>query len=337
PTKNPWNLAYTPGGSCGGSGATLATNLTTFEIGGDTGGSVRCPAAFCSVIGLKVTYGLVSRYGSIAFASSLDTVSPMTRSAEDCALVLETIAGNDPLDATSTQRKIPRYSQTLNESLKGIRLGIPEECFAEGVDQDVKNRVAQAIESLKKLGVKTVAIELPNLKYSIATYYLINTSETSSNLGRYDAVRYGNPRADFGAEAKRRIMLGTFTLSAGYYDAYYRKATKVRTLIRQDFQEAFKKVDLIATPAMASPPFKLGEKNNDPLQMYLTDIFTAPASLAGIPAIAFPCGFNREKLPIGIQIIGPAFSEAKLLSVAHQFEIKTGGFPSVTTWGESND
>lgn len=325
PTKNPWNSDYVPGGSSGGSGTSLAANFSIFDIGEDTGGSIRLPASFCSVVGLKVTYGLVSRYGSIAYASSLDTVGPMAKSVEDCALVLEIIAGNDPLDATSTKKRLPEYSKHLDGDISGLKIGLPREYFGEGLDNKVKEKIDKAVVKLTKIGCEFSKISLPMTKYAVATYYLIATSETSSNLARYDGIRYGSDRSAFGAEAKRRIMLGTFTLSAGYYDDYYLKATKMRTLIKKDFDQAFENIDLILAPTYPSLPFKLGEKVDDPLQMYLSDVFTIPVNLAGIPSLAVPCGFS-EGLPVGMQIIGPAYSEAKLFNFGHQYEQAVGGF-----------
>ncbi|MBI2641633.1 Asp-tRNA(Asn)/Glu-tRNA(Gln) amidotransferase subunit GatA [Candidatus Roizmanbacteria bacterium] len=323
-TKNPWNLEYVPGGSSGGSGAALVADLCTFSIAEDTAGSIRCPASFCSVTGLKVTYGLVSRYGCIAFASSLDTVGPMAKNVEDLALVLEIIAGRDIYDATSSSQQIPKYTQGLHNKISGMKLGVPKEYFTEGVDEEVAANVESAIKIFEKLGVKAISISLPMTKYAIATYYLINPSETSSNLARYDGIRYGGNRDLFGAEAKRRIMLGTFALSAGYYDAYYKKATKMRTLIRKDFAEAFKKVDFLIGPVNPTPPFKIGEKTHDPLTAYLEDVFTAPINLAGIPSLALPAGFTKNKLPIGFQIIGKHFDEAKLLNIGYQYEQEAG-------------
>lgn len=326
PTKNPWNENYVAGGSSGGAAAAVAANLSVFDIGEDTGGSIRLPASFCSVVGLKVTYGLVSRYGCIAYASSLDTVGPITKSVEDCALILEVIAGNDKLDATSTQEKPPQYNKYLNNDIKGLTIGIPKEYFIKGIDHEVEKGVDDSIKVLTKMGAKINKISLPMTKYSLPTYYILATSETSSNLARYDGIRYGNNRDYFGAEAKRRIMLGTYTLSTGYYDAYYIKATKVRTLIKKDFEEAFKKVDIIIAPVSPTPPFKLGEKNNDPLQMYLSDIFTIPVNLAGVPSLAIPCGFTKQKLPLGIQLIGKHFDEKRLLNVGYRFEKETEFF-----------
>ena len=329
PTRNPWNLKYVPGGSSGGSAAGLAANLSVFDIGEDTGGSIRLPAAFCSIVGLKVTYGLVSRYGAIAYASSLDTVGPMTRTVKDCAIVLEAIAGIKKPVTYWTSVKVPKYSQLLNKNVGALKIGIPKEYFTEGIDKEVAKQIEQAIKIFKKMGMKMVEISLPMTKYAVATYYLIATSETSSNLARYDGIRYGKARNKFGPEAKRRIILGTFTLSAGYYDAYYLKATKVRTLIKNDFNEAFKKVDVILAPTSPTPPFKIGEKIDDPLKMYLSDILTIPVNLAGLPALSIPCGLSKDKLPIGMQLIGKHFDEAKILNIGYKFEKQIGGFPII--------
>lgn len=320
PTKNPWNRDYVPGGSSGGSAASLAADLCSFSIGEDTGGSIRLPASFCSVVGLKPTYGLVSRYGCIAYASSLDTVGPMARSVEDTALVLEVLAGADSCDATTSQSKPPRYSQFLGRKIAGLKMGIPKEYFMKGMDDTVASTIAKAMKDLQKLGVEPVEISLPMTEYAISTYYLIAPSETSSNLARYDGIRFGKTRRSFGAEAKRRIMLGTFTLSHGYYDAYYKKATKVRTLIKNDFENAFKAVDFIIAPASPTPPFKLGEKVDDPLKMYLSDIYLVSVNLAGVPALSVPCGFTGNKLPISFQLIGRHFDETTLLNIGYQYE-----------------
>ncbi|MBU2592389.1 MAG: Asp-tRNA(Asn)/Glu-tRNA(Gln) amidotransferase subunit GatA [Patescibacteria group bacterium] len=325
-TKNPWNTDFVAGGSSGGSGACLAKDMAVFDIGEDTGGSIRLPASFCSVVGLKATYGLISRYGAIAYASSLDTVGPMARTVEDCALVLEAIAGKDRLDATSSSLPIPKYSQQLNKSIKGTKIGIPKEYFVKGLDQEVAQKVKQVINRFEKMGARIIKISLPMTKYAIAVYYLIAPSETSSNLSRFDGIRYGKGRGKFGDEAKRRILLGTFALSAGYYDAYYLKATKIRTLIKRDFEKAFKTVDVIVAPVSPTPPFKIGEKADDPLQMYLADVFTVPISLAGVPSLSLPCGFSQKGLPIGFQIIGPHFQEAKILNFGHQYQKESGTF-----------
>lgn len=326
PTKNPWNPKYVPGGSSGGSASAIATGLSCFDIGEDTGGSIRLPASFCSVVGLKVTYGRVSRYGCIAYASSLDTVGPITKSVEDCALVMETIAGKDELDATSADNKVDQYTKHLNKDISHLKIGIAEEYFSKGIDKEVKEKIEKAIETLKKMKVKIMPISLPMTKYAVATYYLIGTSETSSNLARYDGIRFGRLRKNFGPEAKRRIMLGTFALSSGYYDAYYLKATKIRTLIKEDFENAFKKVDAIITPVSPTPPFKIGELTNDPLTMYLSDILTIPINIAGLPSLAVPCGFNKNNLPIGMQIIGRWFDEKTILNIGHRYEKEIGGF-----------
>lgn len=329
-TKNPWNTDYVAGGSSGGSAASVAKGLSAFDIGEDTGGSIRLPASFCSVVGLKVTYGLVSRYGSIAYASSLDTVGPITKTVEDCAYILELIAGNDEQDATTHQISPPKYTKSLKKSIRGMRVGLPREYFYDQQiwDKDVPIVTDEVVRILEKqLECKIEKISLPHTKYAVSTYYLISTSETSSNLGRFDGIRYGDSRSAFGAEAKRRIMLGTFTLSAGYYDAYYKKATKVRTLIKQDFEEAFKKVDIILAPVSPTPAFKIGEKVNDPLQMYLSDIFTIPVNLAGIPALSLPVGFSKNELPIGVQFIGNYLEEERLLNVGYQFERMRGELP----------
>lgn len=329
-TKNPWNTDYVAGGSSGGSAASVAKGLSAFDIGEDTGGSIRLPASFCSVVGLKVTYGLVSRYGSIAYASSLDTVGPITKTVEDCAYILELIAGNDEQDATTPQIPPPKYTESLKKSIRGMRVGLPREYFYDQQiwDKDVLIVTDEVIKILEKqLECKIEKISLPHTEYAVSTYYLLSTSETSSNLGRFDGIRYGDSRTAFGAEAKRRIMLGTFTLSAGYYDAYYKKATKVRTLIKQDFEEAFKKVDIILAPVSPTPAFKIGEKVNDPLKMYLSDIFTIPVNLAGIPALSVPARFPKKKLPIGVQFIGNYFEEEKLLNVGYQFERIRGELP----------
>ncbi|MFZ5366407.1 MAG: Asp-tRNA(Asn)/Glu-tRNA(Gln) amidotransferase subunit GatA [Patescibacteria group bacterium] len=326
PTKNPWDLGRVAGGSSGGSAAALAADMSFFEIGEDTGGSIRFPASFCSVVGLKVTYGRVSRYGAIAYASSLDTVGPMGKTVEDCALVLETIAGKDEHDSTSSTLSPPRYTEFLKKGIKNVKIGIPKEYFVEGVDEKVKEKVEKAIKVLEMSGAKISKVSLPYTKYAIATYYLIAPSETSSNLARYDGIRYGFSRESFGDEAKRRIMLGTYALSAGYYEAYYLKAMQVRTLIKKDFDEAFKKVDVLLAPVSPTPPFKLGEKVDDPLQMYLSDIFTVTANLAGIPGLAIPAGFidsSTGSLPVGIQILGPQFSEELLFQVGYAYEQET--------------
>ena len=334
-THNPWNLEYVPGGSSGGSSAAVSASMGVFSLAEDTGGSIRQPASFTNTVGLKVTYGLVSRFGVIAYASSLDTIGHITRSVEDAAIILEHIAGHDPKDLTTSKRDVPRYAENLKSSLKGIRLGIPKEYFTEGLDPRVKTAVEKAIAFFEDQGALIIEVSLPHTRYAVSAYYLISTSETSSNLARYDGIGYGYSAQDagdllsvfmksrgqgFGPEAKRRIMLGTYALSSGYYDAYYKKAQKVRTLIKQDFDAAFERVDSIVCPASPIPPFKIGEKCDDPLQMYLADIYTVPINLAGVPALCVPCGFTEEKLPIGMQIIGKQFDEQTLLQIGWAYE-----------------
>ncbi|QQG40506.1 MAG: Asp-tRNA(Asn)/Glu-tRNA(Gln) amidotransferase subunit GatA [Candidatus Levyibacteriota bacterium] len=322
-TKNPWNKDYVAGGSSGGSTAALASDMTIFEIGEDTGGSIRLPASFCSTVGLKVTYGRVSRYGAIAYASSLDTMGPITKSVEDAAYLLEIIAGGDEKDATSSPRNVPLYTKHLTNNIRGLRIGLPKEFFGKGLDIEVKQTIDEAIKTLTSQGAEIVDASIPSVEYGIATYYIIAPSETSSNLARYDGIRYGNKRSSFGDEAKRRIMIGTYALSAGYYDAYYKKAMQVRTMIKNDFTKAFEKCDVILSPVSPTPPFKIGEKTDDPLQMYLVDIYTVLINLAGVPSLALPCGFSKNNLPIGMQLIGPQFSEDKILNAGYQFEQAT--------------
>lgn len=338
PTHNPWDTERVPGGSSGGSAAAVAADLCAGSLGSDTGGSIRQPASFCGVIGLKPTYGRVSRFGLVAFASSLDQIGPFAKDVEDAAILLQAIAGHDPRDSTSVDQSVPDYRQAMKGSIKGLRLGIPREYFIDGIEPDVAAAVQQAITTLKELGAEMVEISLPHTEYGVAAYYIIAPAEASSNLARFDGVKYGLRVPDskdlmtmycqtrsrgFGMEVKRRIMLGTYVLSAGYYDAYYRKASQVRTLIRQDFLQAFEQCDAIVTPVAPNPPFKIGEKTDDPLQMYLSDVFTLPASLAGIPGISIPCGFSAGNLPVGLQILGPHFREDLILRVAHQFEQAT--------------
>ncbi|HYG99065.1 MAG TPA: Asp-tRNA(Asn)/Glu-tRNA(Gln) amidotransferase subunit GatA [Terriglobales bacterium] len=339
PVHNPRDLSRVPGGSSGGSAAAVAANTAVVTLGSDTGGSIRQPAAFCGVVGLMGTYGRVSRYGLIAFASSLDHVGPLTKTVKDAAIVLREIAGRDPLDSTSADVPVPDYVEEIGKPVKGLRIGVPSEYFAEGLDSEVRESVERAIDKLREAGCKIVNISLPHTKYAIPTYYVIATAEASSNLARYDGVRYGyraqNARTlgemyrrtrdeAFGAEVKRRIMLGTYALSAGYYDAYYLKAQRVRTLLARDFEQAFQKVDVIATPTTPSPAFKLGEKVEDPLEMYLNDIYTVTADLAGVPGISVPCGKSREGLPIGLQLIARHFDEATMIRVAHAYEHARG-------------
>ena len=338
PVKNPVDLERVPGGSSGGSAAVVAAGLAVASLGTDTGGSIRQPGALCGIPAMMGSYGRVSRYGLIAFASSLDRIGPFANSVSDVATVLQTIAGRDSNDSTSTTAPVPEYTSELSKPVKGLRIGIPKDYFAEGMDSGVREKVESGIGLLKKLGCVPVEIRMPHTDYAIATYYIIATAEASSNLARYDGVRYGlridDPTligmyrktrgAGFGAEVKRRIVLGTYVLSAGYYDAYYLKGQKVRALIAQDFRDAFTKCDVIVTPTSPVPAFKLGERTSDPLQMYLADIYTVTGSLAGVPGISVPCGRVCSKLPVGLQIFGPPFGESRVLQVAHAFE-QAGG------------
>jgi aspartyl-tRNA(Asn)/glutamyl-tRNA(Gln) amidotransferase subunit A len=337
-TRNPWDLTRVPGGSSGGSAAAVAADETLFALGTDTGGSVRQPASLTNIVGLRPTYGRVSRYGVIAFASSLDQVGPMTKDVRDAAIVLSIIAGHDPREATSVNRPVPDYAAALaNASLKGIRIGVPREYFIAGLQPGVEKSVRDAIRVLESLGATLHEVTLPHTDYALPTYYLLAPAEASANLARYDGVKYGYRNATsgemwqvmrdtrgegFGAEVKRRIMLGTYALSAGYYDAYYLKAQKVRTLIKQDFDNAFEHVDVIVGPTSPSVAFKIGEKVDDPLQMYLADVFTLSQALAGVPAISIPCGFS-DNLPVGLQIIARAFEEERILQVAYAYEQAT--------------
>ena len=339
PVKNPIALDRVPGGSSGGSAAVVAAGLAVASLGTDTGGSIRQPGALCGIPAMMGSYGRVSRYGLIAFASSLDRIGPFATNVHDVATILQTIAGRDPRDSTSTTASVPDYASEIARPVKSLRIGIPKDYFAEGMHSGVRAKVEAGIELFKKLGCGLVDIRMPHTDYAIATYYVIATAEASSNLARYDGVRYGlrvdDPTligmyrktrgAGFGPEVKRRIVLGTYVLSAGYYDAYYLKGQKVRSLIAQDFRDAFTKVDAIVTPTSPIPAFKLGEKTNDPLQMYLADIYTVTGSLAGVPGISVPCGkTTQENLPVGLQIFGPAFGEARVLQLAHAFE-QAGG------------
>ena len=326
-TKNPYDLERVPGGSSSGSAAATAAGESIFAIGTDTGGSTRLPVGFCNLVGLKPTYGRVSRYGIISMASSLDSPGPLTKTVTDCALVMQAMAGHDPLDSTTSDVPVPDYGRRDGacpvSTIEKIKIGVPKEYFQEGIEPEVEKLVKEAIQKFEELGATVVEISLPHTKYGVATYALICHSEVSSNLARYDGIRFGHERESFGEEAKRRIMLGTFALSSGYYDQYYQKAQKVRTLIKQDFDKAFKKVDVIVTPTSPGVPFKLGEKVNDPLKMYLSDIFMVPVNLAGIPALNLPCGFvetSGKKLPVGMQIIGPQFSEELLFRVGYTYE-----------------
>ena len=336
-TRNPWDLARVPGGSSGGSAAAVAADLAAGTLGTDTGGSIRQPAAFCGTVGMKPTYGRVSRYGLIAFASSLDQVGPFGKDVADAALLLQTVAGHDPMDSTSADIPVPDYALALRQDVKGLRVGIPDEYFIDGLDPEVEAAVRTAIETLRGLGAKTESVSLPHTEYGLAAYYVIAPAEASSNLARYDGVKYGlrergardlidmysrTRGAGFGAEVKRRVMLGTYALSAGYYDAYYGQAQKVRTLVLRDFQQAFERVDVIVAPTTPGVAFKMGERE-DPLQMYLNDVFTIPVNLAGLPGLSMPAGFTQTGLPIGLQIIGQAFAEATILRVAKAYEAAT--------------
>ena len=336
-TRNPWATDRVPGGSSGGSAAAVAADLAVAALGSDTGGSIRQPASFCGVVGLKPTYGRVSRYGLVAFASSLDQIGPLTKDVTDAALVLSVIAGHDTQDSTSAPVPVPDYAAGLQRPVKGLRIGIPKEYLVEGIEPEVKAAVEQAMKVYEGLGARGEPVSLPHTKYAVATYYVIATAEASSNLARYDGVQYGlradgqsllemylNTRAaGFGLEPKRRILLGTYVLSHGYYDAYYLKGLKVRTLIKQDFDRAFERCDVILTPTAPSPAFRIGEKLNDPLQMYLSDIFTISANLAGVPALSMPCGRTKTGLPIGMQLLAAPFQEERLLQAAYAYEQAT--------------
>jgi len=337
-TRNPWNLGSIPGGSSGGSAAAVASGETVMALGSDTGGSIRQPASFCGVVGLKPTYGRVSRYGLVAFASSLDQIGPITKDVRDCAMLLEVLSGRDALDSTSLDYPVPSYLEYLVPDLKDMRIGLPREYFVPGMSHEVREAIVQATGVLEKLGAKVEEVSLPHTEYAIATYYLIATAEASSNLARYDGVGYGlrtrgennlvemykkSRQEGFGEEVKRRIMLGTYILSKGYYEDYYGRAGRVRTLVRQDFEEVFQSHDAVVTPVSPTVAFKIGEKMDDPLKMYLSDIFTISANLAGIPGISIPCGYSREGLPIGLQILAKAFDETTLLRVAYAYEQST--------------
>jgi len=342
PTRNPWNENRVVGGSSGGSAAAVASGQTILALGSDTGGSIRQPAAFCGVVGLKPTYGRVSRYGLVAFASSLDQIGPITADVRDAAMLLNVIAGYDERDSTSADIDVPDYTKSLEEDVKGLKIGVPKEYFVEGIDPQVKKAVGRAINVLEDLGARFKEVSLPHTEYAVATYYIVATAEASSNLARFDGVQYGlrsvpsqaeeSPMLDmykytrgegFGQEAKRRIILGTYALSSGYYEAYYLKAQKVRTLIKRDFDEAFKECDCIITPTSPTAAFKIGERTADPLSMYLSDIFTISANLAGIPAISIPCGFTKERLPVGLQILAKPFAEETIFRLACTYEQNT--------------
>jgi aspartyl-tRNA(Asn)/glutamyl-tRNA(Gln) amidotransferase subunit A len=342
PTRNPWDLERVPGGTSGGSAAAVAADQCLYSLGTDTGGSIREPASFCGVVGLKVTYGRVSRYGVMSYASSFDTIGPLTKNVEDAAIVLNTIAGHDPKDSTTPPVAVPDYTLDLKKDIKDLKIGVPKEYFVKGMDPAIEKSVRAAIKKFEDLGAEIVEVSLPLTKYAIATYYILVKSEASANLARYDGVRYGfSATADslsknyletraqgFGPEVKRSIMMGTYALSAGYYDAYYLKAAKVRTLIKREFDQVFEDVDCLVAPVAPMLPFKLGEKVDDPLQMYLADIFTVPINTAGVPAISLPCGFAKpqnsdKELPIGLQIIGKHFDEETILRAAYNYEQAT--------------
>ncbi len=337
-TRNPWDLETIPGGSSGGSAAVVAADEAICSLGSDTGGSIRQPAALCGVVGMKPTYGRVSRFGLVAFASSLDQIGPFTKDVTDCALMLNAICGHDPMDSTSVNLPTPDYTEYLTNDIEGLKIGVPQEYFVEGMDTEVQEIVHTSVQALKECGASIEEISLPHTEYAIATYYIIAPAEASANLARYDGVRYGYRAEDaeelidmykktrsrgFGEEVKRRIMLGTYALSSGYYDAYYLKGQKARTLIKSDFDRAFETVDAIVTPTSPTPAFKVGERTADPLQMYLSDVLTTPSSLAGLPGISVPCGLTKGGLPIGLQILAAPFEEGKVLNVAHTFEQRT--------------
>lgn len=318
-TKNPHDLTRVPGGSSGGSAAAVAADLCIYALGSDTGGSIRQPASLCGVVGLKPTYGLVSRYGLIAMASSLDQIGPITKTIEDAAIILNTISGHDPDDSTSAKVKVIDYTKNLGQSIKGIKIGIAKEYFGQGLDRGVREIIEKAIKKLEGLGAKMVEVSIPHQEYALATYYIIMPSEVSANLARFDGIRFGKTRNHFGPEPKRRIMLGTYALSHGYYDQYYLKAAKVRHLLKNDFQKAFQKTDVIVGPTSPTVAWKSGEKMKNPLKMYLSDIYTVTANLVGIPGISIPAGFSNG-LPVGLQIMGPHFREDLILQVAHNYE-----------------
>ncbi|MFD6438227.1 Asp-tRNA(Asn)/Glu-tRNA(Gln) amidotransferase subunit GatA [Peribacillus sp. NPDC060186] len=337
-TRNPWNTDYVPGGSSGGSAASVASGEVLFSLGSDTGGSIRQPAAYCGVVGLKPTYGRVSRFGLVAFASSLDQIGPVTRTVEDNAYLLEAISGVDPMDSTSANLDVPNFVNSLTGDVKGLKIAVPKEYLGEGVGEEARNSVLEALKVLEGLGAVWEEVSLPHSKYALAAYYLLSSSEASANLSRFDGVRFGHrtdnaetliemykqTRAEgFGEEVKRRIMLGTFSLSSGYYDAYYKKAQKVRTLIKKDFEDVFEKYDVIVGPTTPTPAFKIGEKVADPLTMYANDILTIPVNLAGVPGISVPCGFAANGLPLGLQMIGKHFDESTIYRAAHAFEQAT--------------
>ncbi len=341
PTHNPWNLKMVPGGSSGGSAAAVASDMAVAALGTDTGGSIRQPASHCGVVGMKPTYGRVSRYGVIAFASSLDQVGPLTKDVTDCATMMKAISGHDPADSTSAKLPVPDYPALLTGDVEGMTAGLPKEFFEAGMESQVKESIEKAVAQLESRGMRIVPVSLPSTKYAVATYYIIAPAEASSNLARYDGVRFGvrSPGAKnlmemycrtrsegFGPEVQRRIMLGTFALSAGYYDAYYGKAQRVRTLIRRELEEAFTKADVLLGPTSPTPAFPIGDRIDDPIQMYLSDIFTIPVNIAGVAGISVPCGLTAESLPVGLQVISPAFAEDTLLNVAYAYELARGHF-----------
>ena len=334
-TGNPWNTECVPGGSSGGSAAAVAAGTAVWALGSDTGGSIRQPASFCGVVGMKPTYGRVSRYGLVAYASSLDQIGPITKDVTDCAHILNIISGRDEMDSTSVNEEVPDFTKALVEDVKGLKVGIPKEYFVKGMDPDVEKTVREAIDKLKELGAEILEISLPNTDYAISTYYLISPAEAATNLARYDGVSYGERAEDaadlvemmtktrtqyLGEEVKRRIMIGNYALSAGYYDAYYLKALKVRRLIKEDFDKAFEQVDVIVCPTAPTPAYKIGEKISNPLEMYLQDACTVPLNLAGLPGISVPCGYSSDNMPIGLQIIGKALDEETILRVAYTYE-----------------
>ena len=347
PSKNPWNTECVPGGSSGGSAAAVAARSALWALGSDTGGSIRQPASYCGLVGLKPTYGLVSRYGLLAFASSLDQIGPLTQDVTDCAIVLNAIAGHDPKDSTSIAGERPDYTNALQSDVKGLRIGVPAEYFTDGIKPEVKQAVEDALKTYEELGAEIVPVSLPRAKYAISAYYIVAPAEASSNLARYDGVGFGlrvpgenliemykKTRSEgFGAEVQRRIMLGTYVLSAGYYDAYYMKALKVRTLIKEDFANAFSKADILVTPTVPDTAFRFGDKINDPLAMYMEDVCTVPVNLAGIPALSMNCGF-ADGMPIGMQLIGPNLSEERLLQAAYTFEQARPDTQKVAALGE---
>lgn len=337
-TKNPWDINRVPGGSSGGSAAVVSSDMAQAALGSDTGGSIRQPASYTSTVGLKPTYGIVSRFGLVAFASSLDQIGPITKDVEDAAIMLNAIAGHDAMDSTSIDMVYPDYTKALKNDVKGMKIGIPVDFFSQGLNEEVKQSFYTAIDKLKELGAKVEEIKLDYAEYALATYYIISPAEASSNLARYDGIKYGYRAKEFenlfdlyaksrtegfGEEVKKRIMLGTYVLSSGYYDAYYKKAGQVRTLIIEDFKKAFAKVDVIALPTVPSTAFKFGEKTSNAIEMYLEDIFTVPVNIAGVPAISIPCGFDSQNIPIGLQFIAPAFGEEKLLQVSYTYEQNT--------------